>query len=569
VNPSDIATSQVSALTLIVPEMILGVAACVLILGATFRPGRHLWGGVALLSLAFAGLILAGQASSVPTLEDRQTELSKAWLDASMKPQGAEREQKEAEIEEGRNQVRVALFTHSVLQSRIGLLTRMIAIIGGIVLVLASWNDVSDRLAPEYHACLLVIVAGLGLTGATNDLITLFLALELISIPTYILLYLQKTDRPAQEAAAKYFLLSVFSSGLLLFGFSYLYGVSGTTNIPAILDALRGKPTGMLTLVAVVMVVAGLGFKITAVPFHFYAPDVYQGASTTAAALLAFVPKVAGFVALLRVLGFISVEEFTSPGLTLGLFLPSFLFGILATITMCLGNVMALLQDNLKRILAYSSVAHAGYMLIGLAAAPGLSLVAGKQVTSGSEAILFYLVAYGSMTLGAFAVITYLSTPERPVETIDDLAGLGSSHPGVAALMALFLFSLIGMPATAGFIGKFLLFFSAMGLPADTSAQLPELGKVQEYATRLRYLALIGAINAAAAGWYYLRIVAAMYLRTPLKPLAAPASWPGLAAVCICAALTLGLGVYPKPLVEAARAAAVFPERTDSAAKGR
>jgi NADH-quinone oxidoreductase subunit N len=222
---------------------------------------------------------------------------------------------------------------------------------------------------------------------------------------------------------------------------------------------------------------------------------------------------------------------------------------------MTVGNILAILQTNLKRLLAYSSVAHAGYMMIGLAAAPGLSLTPPGAMVGGAEAVLFYLVAYGAMTLGLFAGMIYLSTPERPVETVDDLAGLGSSHPGVALMLALFLFSLIGIPMTAGFAGKFLLFFGALAVPAGSGERLPDISKLEDYALMLRLLAVVGSLNAAVAGWYYLRIVAAMYLRTPLKALERPRSWPGLAALWICAAVTLGLGVYPWPMVEAARAA--------------
>lgn len=556
----EVAASQVSIFSLIVPEMILGAAACVLFLGSTFRPGRALWGGAAVLALFAAGLALAQSWATVPTLEERQEELTPRANEIHAMASGGPREAAEVEFRAGElEQVTRPRYTHAVVQSRLGLLTRLIALVGGLILLLASWNDVPERWAGEYHACLLVIIAGLGLTGAANDLVTLFLALELISIPTYVVLYLHRTDRPAQEAAAKYFLLSVFSSGLLLFGFSYLYGLSGTMNLPAIIDALRGKTT-MFGLIAVVMVVAGLGFKITAVPFHFYAPDVYQGTATSVAALLAFVPKAAGFVALLRVLGFfyqLTPSPPDNPGAILELHAPTVLFWILAAITMTVGNVLALLQDNLKRLLAYSSIAHAGYMLIGLAAAPGLSQAAGQPNIGGPGAILFYLVAYTAMTLGVFATLIYLSTPERPVETIDDVAGLGSSHPRVALLLALFLFSLIGIPLTAGFFGKFLLFFGALGLPADASA--PK--ELRDYAVMLRYLALVGAINAAMAGWYYLRIVSAMYLRSPLKPLAQPHSWPGLAALWLCAAVTLGLGVYPGPMVEAARKATLSAEQ--------
>jgi len=314
------------------------------------------------------------------------------------------------------------------------------------------------------------------------------------------------------------------------------------------LDALGRDPNRLpaLALVALVMVVAGLGFKITAVPFHFYAPDVYQGTAPAAAGILAFVPKVAGFVALLLVLGYVW-RSGSARGLALGPQVP-ILFWILATLTMCVGNVLALLQDNVKRLLAYSSVAHAGYMLIGLAVAPDLSLAGGRLITGGAEAVLFYLVAYSAMTLGAFAVITYLSTPERPIETIDDLAGLSVSHPGVALLMGLFLFSLIGIPMTAGFAGKFLIFFGALTIPADNPA-------LADHAQLFWYLALIGALNAALGAWYYLRIVNALYLRTALEPIEKARAWPGLAAMWICAALTLGLGVYPAPMLKAARAA--------------
>jgi NADH-quinone oxidoreductase subunit N len=288
------------------------------------------------------------------------------------------------------------------------------------------------------------------------------------------------------------------------------------------------------------MVVAGLGFRITAVPFHFYAPDVYQGTPTEAAALLAFMPKVAGFVALFRVLGFLWIGRAGTVGLVLGEQVPM-LFFILAAVTMSLGNLLGLLQDNLKRLLAYSSVAHAGYMLIGLASAPDLY---GQNTAGGVDAVLFYLVAYGAMTLGAFAILSYLSTPQRPVEMIDDLAGLSRSHPGVALLMALFLFSLIGIPLTAGFAGKLMLFFGALAVQRPDHPWL------------FRILALIGVLNAAIGAWYYLRILAVMYLRNPIKPLENARSWPGLATLWICALVTVVLGLFPQPLLRASRDAA-------------
>jgi NADH-quinone oxidoreductase subunit N len=508
-------------ITACLPEAVLGVAACVMFLGGTWIHCRIRWGTFALLSLAAAAVALAFNPLPVHDGEARAT---------------------------------AALFAAPVWFDHFALWGRVVALVGGAVLVLLSWDEVPDRQAADFHACILVIVAGTGLVAAANDLITLFLALELISIPTYVMLYLPRADAPAQEAAVKYFLLSVFSSSFLLLGFSYLYGLAGTTNIPGVAEALFRNPTAMpgLALVALVTIVAALGFRITAVPFHFYAPDVYQGTATANAALLAFIPKVAGFAALARVLGFLPyafqghlLTESGSAGLMLGEQVPV-LFWIMSAVTMTLGNVLALLQDNVKRLLAYSSVAHAGYMLIGLAVAPRLAADSAGPV-GGVEAVLFYLVAYGGMTVGAFAVLSYLSTRERRVETVDDLAGLARSHPAVALLMVLFLFSLIGIPLTAGFAGKFLLFSGALLVPFN-----PENAASLEQRRLFVALAVIGSLNAAIGGWYYLRIAAAMYLRDPLNPIAKGRIRPVLVAVWICAFFTLAFGIYPEPLKQAA-----------------
>ena len=227
----------------------------------------------------------------------------------------------------------------------------------------------------------------------------------------------------------------------------------------------------------------------------------------------------------------------------------------MAAVTMTLGNVLGLLQDNLRRLLAYSSVAHAGYMLIGLAVAPKL-LTRPDAMVDGVDAVFFYLVAYGAMTLGAFGVLQYLSTSGQRAETMDDLAGLRRSRPGMALLMVLFLFSLIGIPLTAGFMGKFLLFAGALDVPASPEDRRPRWSNASLFIG----LAVLAAINAAIGGWYYLRIAAAMYLREPppsavIDPQAGRARWPVLAAVWLCAVLTLGIGVYPAPLKKAVQSA--------------
>ncbi|MBX7105996.1 MAG: NADH-quinone oxidoreductase subunit N [Gemmataceae bacterium] len=503
---ASIATLQ-SAFRQGAPEAVLILTAFVVFLGGAFRPGKLVWGFVCLLGFVGALLVVLWHpfdlSKCVPTV-------SVLWTDP---------------------------LCHY---------TRIVAIVGGVVLLLASWDELPHTQAADYFACLLILTAGVGLVGAANELVTMFLALELISIPTYVMLYLPRTGRPAQEAAVKYFLLSIFSSALLLFGFSYLYGVTGTTNIAAIHEAFARREVTMLpglVMAGSLFVVAGLGFRITAVPFHFYAPDVYQGTGNGPAALLAFIPKVAGFVAFIRLLGF------TGPGpvlsaIEVGVEMPLLLW-ILAAITMTIGNVLAVWQDDVKRMLAYSGVAHSGYMLLGLAVNPYLA----DKANGGVPAILFYLIAYGAMTVGAFAVLQALSTDNRAVSRNDDLAGLAETHPGLAMALALFLFSMIGLPLTAGFAGKFQLFVGVLSTTAPAESQM------------FRWLALIAAVNAAIGAFYYLRLIGIMYLRTAIRPLPGRAGLTGVLALAACVGFTVWLGVYPAAVVKFTRNAgqAAYP----------
>jgi NADH-quinone oxidoreductase subunit N len=499
------------------PEIALLGTACVVFLGGCFAKRRAIWFAASLAGVAGAMVVAAAGRPDAPQL------LSAAPLVADA----------------------AATFV------------RWVALVSAAVLLLVAWGETDDTNAAEYYACLLVAAAGTALVGRANDLVTLFLALELLSIPTYVLLYLPSRTKLNEEAAVKYFLLSVLSSAVLLFGFSYLYGLTGSVNLTVIADALtkahaeladgRADALNPLALAAAVMVVAALGFRITAVPFHFYAPDVYEGAPAGVVAQLAFLPKVAGFVALARVFGLLAADPRHLP-FDAATKVPMLLW-IVAVMTMCLGNVLALLQDNVRRMLAYSSVAQGGYMLMGLVIAGGLPDAKATPDVGGVDALLVYLVAYGLMTVGAFALILYLSTPERPVESIDDLAGLSQSHPVAAGAMAVFLFSLIGLPATAGFAGKFLLFVGALTAPVETPAMR------NLYAL----LAVIAAVNAAVGAYYYLRVVGVMFLRTPLRPLASSRAAPPFAAALALAAATLALGVYPEPLRKAASAAAPVP----------
>ncbi len=502
----------------LVPEMILAVVACVLFLGGTFRASRDIWSAVALLGLGGALLALAFAPKAV-SLGEAQTAVP---------------------------------FLFDPLANW----TRCLAFASGLIFVLFSWNEVPEAYVAEHHACLLTIIGGTGLVGASHDLIGLFLALELVSIPTYIMLYLPKHDDASQEASMKYFMLSVFSSALLLFGFSYLYGVTGSTNLSAIFRELglasSDEILGVqgLTLVAMLMIVAGLGFRITAVPFHFYAPDVYQGTSTVGAAFLAYIPKIAGFVAMIRVFGYVVPEGVVAPGGVVGKFVSEqvpILLWFLAAFTMTLGNLLAILQDNVKRLLAYSGVAHSGYMLVALATAP--NVVEADGGNGSLAAVLYYLVAYGCMTVGVFLVISMLDRPERSVDTVEDFAGLSRTHPGLALMVAILLFSLIGIPLTAGFTGKFLVFFNTLFV-AGTLGWLYVV------------LAVVGMINAAIGGWYYLRLVAVMYLRDPVKPIQTPGTWNGWLALTVCVVLTVGLSVPPASnwLLGSTRTATTLPK---------
>jgi NADH-quinone oxidoreductase subunit N len=511
---------------LAVPEIALLGTACLMFLFGCLYNRRWLWFLVSLMGVGLA-MVLAG---TVPT------EMPPVVTAAPLVPDAA------------------AAFV------------RWVALVSALVLVCLSWAETDRTNASEYYACLLTIAAGAALAGRANDLVTLFLALELLSIPTYIMLYLPARTRLNQEAAAKYFLLSVMSSGVLLFGFSYLYGLTGSLNLVVIADAIAkahadvgaGVPPNPMALLAAVLVIAALGFRITAVPFHFYAPDVYEGGPAGVVAQLSFLPKLAGFVALARVFGLFGPDARHLP-FGADTQIPLLLW-IIAVMTMCLGNMLALLQDNVRRMLAYSSVAHGGYMLMGVVVAGALPDAKTAPDVGGIDALLVYLVAYGLMTLGAFAVILFLSTPERPVDSIDDLAGLSQSHPVSAATLTVLLCSFIGLPATLGFAGKLLLFVGAFTAP----------GEVSVVRNLYQLLALIAAVNAAVGAYYYLRVVGVMYLRTPLRPLASSRAVPTLLTAVALAGATLVLGIYPEPIRRAAsKAAPVPPVRTRTTAEVR
>jgi NADH-quinone oxidoreductase subunit N len=382
----------------------------------------------------------------------------------------------------------------------------------------------------EYYFLLLSATLGMMCLAGAIDLVTIFIGLETMAVAFYVLAGLSKSNRRSNEAAIKYFLLGTFSLAILLYGMSLLYGLSGATHLRSIATAVAAGDGGPMLTLAVLLLVAGLGFKIAAVPFHMWAPDVYEGAPTPITAFLSVGSKAASFAMLLRI--FVeALPAFHSGGLGTAFGAPlgwsTFLY-MLAVASMTVGNVAALTQTNIKRLLAYSSIAHAGYVLIGV--------VAGTP--RGVTAALIYLMAYVFMQLGAFAVVVALRRRDVIGDDLEDLAGLRASQPLAAAAMLLFMISLGGIPPTAGFMGKLWLFGAAI-----------DAGYV--------WLAIIGVVNSAASLYYYVRIVVRMYISEPDAARAPSRLTPSLAAALLaCAVGTLWLGLYPGALFELAASSA-------------
>lgn len=398
----------------------------------------------------------------------------------------------------------------------------------------------------EFYAFSLFSVIGVMLVCNANDLIWLFLALELTSLPTYIMVAISRGSRRAQEAAVKYFFLGALSTAIFLYGFALLYGASGTMILTEMRHAFAQQAAdgGISTVGIIGMILALLGvcYKIAAAPMHFYAADVYEGAAAPVTAFLAFIPKTAGMVAftlLLSVVGWSghSLSDSGQPGEAVAVAgLPPAILTVLwmvAVLTMTLGNVAAILQSSIKRVLAYSSVAHSGYMLIGLIAGPDYF---------GIEAVLFYLLAYGIMNTAAFAVLCGLERQGQEIESMEDLAGLRVRHPLMAAVMAIAAGSLLGIPPLLGFWGKLYLFIA--GIAAGHIA-----------------LVVIAGLNSAISAWYYLRMISLPIMSRPSAKgetiVSNPWPWPRVAGV-VTAVLTIIVPLAMRPLSNASREASMI-----------
>ena len=502
------------------PETILVVVAVAVCMGGVFGASRTLWRWIALGGLAAAAVAFLG----IP-------DVAASGAAASWPP--------------------------TIRADAMASFGRALALAAGFLLVLAAWRPLDDETIPEYLGCLLWIVVGLMLVAAAGDLVVLFAGLELVSIPTYIMLYVGRRCVASQEATVKYFFLSILASAMLLYGMSFLYGLAGSTDLTVLrdrlasdgVDLLRGRAeTSPLLRIAIALVLAGLGFRIAAVPFHFYVADVFQGTTPANAGLLSVAPKIAGFLGLWRVL----ID--TLPGDQR----LAWTVMVLAVLTMTLGNFLALWQDRLLRLLAYSSIANAGTMLVGVAVAMA-TRHAGASPWGGMRGVLLYLMVYSMATIGVFAAIALLGRGGATIERVDDLAGLAWTGDRrkrcLAWAVAWFMFSLAGIPPLAGFWGKFAVFAGALGVDgAGESAPGLFVG-----------LAVIGVINSAIAAAYYLRIVAVMFFAaesesepTSLRT-GARGNW---AAVAICSALVLAVGLNPGWWLRAAdRAGAGSPAR--------
>jgi NADH-quinone oxidoreductase subunit N len=420
---------------------------------------------------------------------------------------------------------------------------RIVLLLAGLVVLGLAHEEPADNRAGEFFGTLLLIDAGSMLVAAANELVFLFVGLELVSIPTYLLLYLTRRDRATQEAATKYFFLSIFSSALLLYGLAFLYGTTGLSNLKALaflFEKLPNVPQAQLGFFAIVFVLAGLCFRVTAVPLHFYAPDVYEGSPIVTAAILAWVPKAVGFLAMVRALTAVfSVKDAGDPVVRKAVMI----CWVIAAASVIWGNFVALLQDNLKRLMAYSSIAHAGYLMIGVTAAFANDRHAGRMYF-GAESVFFYLIVYALMTLGTFGGFIALKIRDRGAETVDDLAGLGWSQPWLALALSICLLSLTGIPPLAGFWGKFEVFAALLA------------AERRDESWSFVVLAVIGMLGAAVGAYYYLRLVVLMYFRPAREPVAVRGGWPLAVSVAACAGLTVALGLPSSLVASAARTAA-------------
>lgn len=399
-------------------------------------------------------------------------------------------------------------YTGMFIADRFSVFFKMVFYLATVLTLLLSRKhaEIEGIANSEYHVLLLLALSGMMIMASAIDLLSIYVGLELMALCTYVLTGFLRKERRSNEAALKYVILGSASTGIFLYGVSLVYGLTGTTQLDGVAAAVTGVRPDPGLLLAVVFIVAGLVFKVGAVPFHMWLPDAYEGAPTTITAFMSVGPKAAGFAVILRV--FLNPLVAASNAWII--------VAVIAVATMALGSFSALVQDNFKRLLAYSSIAHAGFALFGV--------VAGG--TDGIASVMLYLLIYSFMNLGIFGTIIMMRNGNFSGETIDDYAGLSKSHPGLALLMLLYLFSLAGIPPTAGFFAKFYVLVA-----------LVEQGFV--------ILAVTAVLLSVVAAYFYIRIAMLIYMREP-KRVFSPALSPLLrATLAFTAAGTIGIGLFP------------------------
>ncbi len=426
----------------------------------------------------------------------------------------------------------VAIFYRMLAVDNFALFFKLLFLAAAGLIILASQDYVSkfERFQGEYYALVLVSAVGMMLLAAAADLITIYVALELSSISLYVLASFLK-DQKSTEAGLKYLLLGAVASAVLLYGMALVFGFTGVTCLMCVADFVQGMPgAGLLNnpalLLGIILLVAGFGFKIACFPFQMWVPDVYEGAPTPITAYLSVASKAAGFAVILRVF-FVGLGSPDWLSLNWGM-----LFAILSAITMTVGNIVAIVQTNIKRMLGYSSIAQAGYLMVGLAT---VGMAAGNDAL-GQSGLLFFLMSYAVTNLGAFIAVIAISN-KIDSDVIDDYTGMGKRAPLMALALSLCLISLIGLPPTAGLIAKIYIFS----------------GAVQH---GLLWLVIVAVINSCVSAFYYLRVVKVMWLGVPASEEKVPSSWALRTALLLCCLFVLLLGVIPGGFVGIAEAAA-------------
>jgi len=422
--------------------------------------------------------------------------------------------------------VEVAGFQGSVTIDGLGIFFNWIFLVAALVVALASYKylEIAGEHHGEYYGLILFAQCGMYFLATGSDLVTLFIGLELMALCFYVMVGFLRTEKRSNEAALKYLLLGAFSTGFLVYGFSLLYGIAGSTKLSDITAAVsQRQPWDPVVFLAMATTAVGLLFKISAAPFHMWAPDAYEGAPATVTAYLSVASKAASIAFLLRIFAgqgpfALQSREVWEP-----------MMAVVAVLTLTLGNLAAINQTNIKRLLAYSSISHAGYMLLGL--------VAGND--TGLKGIAVYVMVYTFMNLGAFLVIVALRRQNIIGEDLDDIAGLMQRSPGYAILMLIFLLSLAGIPPTAGFLGKYYIFLALI--------------QTKHYG-----LAVVATLYVAVAIYYYFKIVRSMFVREPAEGAPMATTFGLRVALAFTGVLTLLIGIYPEPFLQLAQTTSLF-----------